>query len=300
MNWKIVALIMLMGMITLGGGLFGEENSPVAPVISNEVNDAHQGKSADQAKKIEKEKEKYPQLEYPPGFYEGVVLIGFMTGKTVAPSGSFLQHEKVYDQRMRDSIATGAVQNALPAIDVGYLQAEYVPEEIGQLDIEYGAWEHIGMGLSVFQYRIRAVRQDSFRTRDSYGHMYNPVPRERTIYQGNAVTMMTTFHPISRRMLDPYLALRFGFVGFTGEANAGLEPDPYRTGNKLRNGLGSVVGGGLGVNIFLGRTMGIKAEASYNRKFLKSDVFDRRTLNSYHAQIGVFFNYNTLARRMRI
>lgn len=36
----------------------------------------------------------YAKLKYPPGFYQGAFLISFMGGGSLAPSGSFISHEK--------------------------------------------------------------------------------------------------------------------------------------------------------------------------------------------------------------
>jgi len=240
----------------------------------------------------------YPKMINPPGFYEGVFLISMIGGKTIAPGGSYLKHEKVYDERIRDNIVSGNYQSVVPVNENRYFQAEYIPKGIGQMDLEYGSWEHFGTGISAFQYSIDTIRQDAIPGSSLDNVRYETVPVVRNLFKGNAITMLLTYHPVSRKILDPYLAFRAGFVGFSGEAHSALEYNPYRKSNKVRNGIGKVLGGGVGMNVFMGRTYGIKIEGSYYKNYLKADMFDNRILNSYHAQIGLFMNYSSVAAEM--
>ena len=238
----------------------------------------------------------YPKFINPPGFYEGAILVSLSRGITISPSGSYLDHEKVYDENVRTNIAVGGYNNSSPYQPGVAFQSEYVPGDIGQVEVEYGAWENVGLGLTINQYSIDALRQDVYPGFSYFEPWYQPVPEQRQVYRGTMASGLLTFHPISRSLLDPYVALRLGIVGFTGEAHAGLTYDRFRYTNKVR-GIGVGYGAAFGVNVFFGRTMGIKMEAGYNRQRLKADVFSGRTLSAFNAQVGFFINYSSLASK---
>ena len=76
--------------------------------------------AADLKRKEEEQKliqKYYSKLKNPPGFYEGAFLVSFMGGTTLAPSGSYISHEKVYDQTIQNKIISGQVNQD---IDPGY------------------------------------------------------------------------------------------------------------------------------------------------------------------------------------
>ncbi|ABZ93574.1 hypothetical protein EHQ92_08810 [Leptospira biflexa] len=247
----------------------------------------------------------YAKLKYPPGFYQGAFLISFMGGGSLAPSGSFISHEKNYDSALQYRVVTkevsqdyypqGVVRNQDPGL---YFKPTYTPGVASQFDFEYGWKEKIGLGFTVMQNSLKAKRQDIIPGLSYYKEYVDPFPRERTIYRGNSMSFLATYHPIPRNFFDPYLVVRAGVVSFTGEAHAGLNHDKFVYSNQISSGIGSIVGVGGGLNIYLGRYFGIKAEVDYYREFLKADQFSMRTLNSYQAMIGVFVNLSNVQYRL--
>ncbi len=240
---------------------------------------------------------RYPRIVSPPGFYEGALFLGGAAGKTAAPGGSYVTLEKYYDQRLREGLLTGTVRSVATGPDGTPLtfESEYLPGTFRSLDIEYGAFEHFGLGLSLFSYSIDVLRQDLFPPVGVFRNVAEPLPRRRRLYEGTAANFLATYHPVSRSFLDPFVALRAGFVGYSGEAHAGVGGTSTRLTNRVRNGVGGVYGAGVGMNLHLGRSMGIRVEGSYTRQILKSDLFSSRDLSAYHATIGVFFNYSAIA-----
>jgi len=237
-----------------------------------------------------------PPRPRPRGFSEGGLYISIIKGRTMSVSGSFIDHEKAYDAQVKNQIRSGFLQQPiLPGGETIYFDSQYIPRDSGQMDIEYGISNYFGTGLTAFQYTIGVQRQDIVPALSYSRPVLDPLPQERNLFQGSAVMALGTFHPLPGRILDPYLTLRGGFVGFTGEAHAGVTFDRYRYSNKIQNGLGSAVGGGLGLNVHLTSTTGIKMEAAYYREFLRSDIFSTRSLNSYHVQIGIFINYTNIS-----
>lgn len=280
------ALALLIGALCVGGLAAQPTPSAVPPAVP-----------AGAAQPPATGETRYPRLYQPPGFYQGVLLIGAAAGKTAAPGGSFIALEKYYDQRLRESIVTGTVRgvSAEPGGPPLTYESEYLPGTFRNLDIEYGAFEHFGLGFSVFSYSIDVLRQDLFPQVGQLRNVAEPLPRRRRLYEGTAATFLFTAHPFSRSLLDPYIALRAGFVGYGGEAHANVDPEVFRFSNRIRNGVGLAYGVGLGMNLHLARAFGIRVEGNYTRQILKSDLFSSRDLSAYHATIGVFFNYNTIA-----
>lgn len=269
--------------------------------VGQQHNQQNEDKKIDDAE-VEKY---YAKLKYPPGFYQGAFLISFMGGGSLAPSGSFISHEKNYDSALQYRVVTKEVsqdyypQTAVRSQDPGlYFKPTYTPGVASQFDFEFGWREKIGLGFTIMQNSLNAKRQDIIPGLSYYKEYVDPFPRERTIYRGNSMSFLATYHPIPRNFFDPYLVARAGVVSFTGEAHAGLTHDKFVYSNQISSGIGSIVGVGGGLNIYLGRYFGIKAEVDYYREFLKADQFSMRTLNSYQAMIGVFVNLSNVQYRL--
>ena len=231
------------------------------------------------------------------GFHEDALFVSIFGGKALAPNGSFIRHEKYYDSWVRTAIVQGTfgeksvLQPGLPFI------ADYLPGDTYQFDLEYGLFEHLGLGLSLFQYDVKVARQD-VHTFPFDVRIYDPVPTRRRLFRGTTAAVMLSFHPLSRKEIDPYLTARAGGASFTGEAHQFGFHDNLRFTNEIKNGTSMMVGAGLGVNLFWNDLVGLKMEASFNRQFLRSALFSTRTLNTYHGEIGVIFNYRSLAKAL--
>ncbi len=251
---------------------------------------------ATQKKKREEEKF-YAKLQHPPGFYQGAFFISFIGGSSLAPSGSFINHEREYDAILQRRIYNREVSQGPFVSPEGrgiYFKPTYSTGPASQFDFEYAWQKKIGLGFTIMRNSISAKRQDIIPG-ISYSQEYaDPVPKQRTVYDGRAISFLATYHLIPRNFFDPYFAARVGVLAFTGEAHANLVHDRFVYSNELSNGLGWMAGIGGGLNIYIGRYFGIKTEVDYNRQFLRADQFSNRTLNSYQAMIGVFVNLSNL------
>jgi len=241
----------------------------------------------------------YPRPVHPPGYYSGAILIVNMGGNTYTAKGNFLDQEKLYDERVRDNILTGNYKSIYSEGDGLYLQPKYSLKGITQADIEYGYLDHFGLGISVFQYSISVDRQNVIPGIYKGSLYYNPIREESQIYKGDGLCLLFTYHPFSRTMLDPYIALRGGIVGFSGDFHPSLEFDPFNSSNSTTNGYGMVWGGALGINFYFSRGVGMRAEGTFYRKKLQSDQFDSRYLSSTHFQFGFFVNYSNYMVRKK-
>lgn len=241
------------------------------------------------------EKDRYPTLQYPPGFYQGGFFVSIVAGRSLAPGGSYIRHEKEYDHNLALQLQQGQVAN--PMSSEGGLpssfDAQYTPGYSGQVELEYGTFPHVGFGFTMTQFSIKAERQDVILS-SRQPALVTPVPVATTLYRGTSATGLATYHFFEKSVFDPYVALRAGMVGFAGEAHAANLPDSNRLSNKVQNGLGAATGLGLGVNIHMTREFGIKAEAAYHKQYLKSDQFSSRTLDTVTAQVGIIVNTTRL------
>jgi hypothetical protein len=259
----------------------------------NEFDDANTLNNSDNLKK------KYPTIEYPQGYYQGVFLLSFMGGRSIAPSGSFIRHEKRYDRNIALLTQLGTYENPirsnLPQNQhiSGYFDSKYSPGYSGQIDLEYGTFPNFGFGFTLSQFSINATRQDVIPLSGDPLKI-TPIPVDSVLYRGTSAMAMGTYHPLQKSVFDPYLVLRAGVVGFTGEAHSGELSNPSQINKGIQNGLGLATGAGAGMNIHLTRQFGIKVESFYNKQFLRSDSFSTRTLNIFTAQIGVVMNTTRL------
>ncbi len=258
------------------------------------------GERRDEKPAVSQEKQEQTKIEEerPPGFHNRSVLFAIMGGPTLQAAGSFINHEKSYDQALR-------VQSLLGNVPIKLLDAtlpgptfsfKYLPKTIGSMDYERGLFNHLGLGMNVYHFSLLSSRQDvkpGFRysaagyVRQDY---VDPFPTENRLFQGTGGLLQVVLHPLTRNSIDPYLAVRAGFVGFSGTAHNGLTYDPTRVDYKIHNGVGYAGGAALGVNLFFGSRFGLKMETTFLRQALKSDLFSNRSLNTYHFQVGFFFN----------
>lgn len=279
---------------------FASAFSQTENIQENQVNSDSKKNSEiqknEEKKNTEIQKKVYPVFRHPPGFYKGVLLLGALSGRTIAPNGSFIRHEKSYDKMMKQQIESEVYNNGISQFPGTYFEARYIPKETAQMDVEYGLSEHFGFGFSMFHYSIESRRQDvihgSARTGQIY---YEPLPMKRNLFSGTAVNLLGTFHATPRRILDPYISLRAGGLAYSGNAHRTLNYDSDRQSSEITNGIGKFFGSGMGVNFFLTPAAGIKFETNFNKSFLGSDQFSNRTLDTYNIQIGFFMNYSAVA-----
>ncbi len=230
------------------------------------------------------------------GFYDGILLISMMKGVTMATSGSYIDHEKLYDEQLKDRIRSGAVQQQwLPGFDQVYFDAQYIPRDTSQLDMEFGITNRLGVGFTAMQFGIDVLRQETIPGISYRKEVVDPLPVQRSLFRGSLLMGLLAFHPMPERILDPYVGVRAGFLGFVGEAHAGIYADPFKQTNEVRNGIGTAAGAAIGLNIHFSSYAGLKIESAYFREFLKSDLFSQRTMNTYHVQAGFVFSYNSIS-----
>lgn len=235
------------------------------------------------------------ELSY--GFYRGSSSFSFAFGATLSPTGSYVKHEKKYDDALRYRIENKQVTQTIFQTPAVYFQSVYKNGGSFIFDYEYGLTDYFGIGFSAQYGDVPSERQDVFPTiTANQGELVDVFPKDRTLYQGTMAGLLLSFHPLPESRLDPYIVLRAGFVGFTGYAHEQLYPDPYRFDYKVPNGLGSGFSIGAGLNFYATKFTGFKFEGSYTRQMLKSDLFSGRSLNLYHVNFGMIFHTGNMSR----
>lgn len=234
-----------------------------------------------------------PSGKTPVGFHSDFLALSISNGRAIAPSGSFVDHEKRYDRSLRVRTATGGIPPLLGAVTPPIFDSEIVPKESVSGDLEAGVFPYLGMGIFGNYTRINITRQDVvplspqvFRT------IVEPVPITRTLYRGNTAGGFLSLHPFPGRRVDPYMQVRIGGGGFSGEGHAFLDYDAYRPTNRIRNGTVALYGGALGCNIYVDRGLFFKAETNYAHQILKSNMFASRSLNLYSVNIGIGLDFS--------
>lgn len=232
------------------------------------------------------------------GFGKDALVFSVLGGLTASAGGSYIDHEKKYEDAQRFLLASGLMDPPVLSFLARPYHFEQQNNASGQFSIEYGYGEHLGLGVTVLHFSIGAERQEIIPVLmlspqtglPEQIYMLEPILTEKTLYMGTSVLFQMVYHPFSGQLLDPYVAVRLGPGGFTGNAHRDLRYDPWRYDTRLENGTSRVAGAALGLNFYLGKSTGIIAEASVYRQLLQSNVFSFRGLTTSHIQVGFFLN----------
>lgn len=230
-----------------------------------------------------------------PGFHKGAYIFSFTGGPTTRASNSFMNNERAYDENLRFQTILGTIPVFGNPPCCGTFSSLYNRQPITQFNYERALTDHLGAGFSLFYFSIRGTRQDilpGYRTiAPATGTPQNtvlPIPTEDMLFMSSGGLLQAVFHPLHNTFLDPYIAVRGGIEGHSGNAHPGSYPDPTRYDTHIRNGVGLAAGAALGLNVYMGRYFGFKFEATGLRQFLQSEMYSARTLDSTHFQIGFF------------
>ena len=183
------------------------------------------------------------------GFRKGVRVFQSVAGLSITnPTGSFIDHEKVYDERLRDKILTGIVKRDIFGLPPRYIKPNY--ENYGMLNfgLDFGVTNNISAGMSLAHSSIYAKRADIQKEVLFTGQQILSQTTERRVYSENIFLFDLGYHFIPMNFFDPYVKLRAGLVDFRGEAHQYIDLNS-EAGNKdsVTNGRGFVYGGSLGI-----------------------------------------------------
>ena len=237
-----------------------------------------------------------------PGFQKGALYFSLVGGIMLSTGGSLIEHEKVFDENQRFLLSADLFDPPVTSISGSPYQFEKQHKPIGQMGLEFGANDYIGIGMTVLHFAIESSRQvihpfinASTTTGElERGDFLDPFASEKTLYQGTAMLFQITLHPFNKRSVDPYIALRTGIGGFAGNAYRNLQYDRLRMDSKIKNGITRVFGAAVGLNFYLKKSFGVRVEGGYYRQMLQSNIFSFRGLTSTQIQAGLFMNISNL------
>ena len=221
------------------------------------------------------------------GFYDGRITYSSMIGPSLsAPSGSYINAEKQYDDYLRARVYTGEITSDPFGFPARYYNANYQVKGIVLIELEAAFSEHFGAGAGLFTSSIKTRRQELLPFTDSNGNRILDYPDRRTAYSEGGLMGFVSYHPISRNAVDPYLKVRTGITFASGYAHQYVLQDPYVYDNRMSNARGIVYGGSLGLNFYLSPELGLNLELTSLGRTLNADQFSSRTLTTNYATIG--------------
>lgn len=249
------------------------------------------------------------------GFSKGFVYFSMGAGDLGPPRGSLIDHEKQHDAQLRAQALSGTLPvkllniNVPPTVIAPFFDTTFSTGTAYQFDLEYALTDHVGLGLSHSQLLIRMKQQDVISTYSTAIVGGEPtlrrsdsiflLPLGSSLYDGNLVQVLLTYHFLSNHKIDPFVALRLGGSRFHTMAHAELNPldpnpDQFRYLRQTQ-GSGRAVGLGAGTNVHFTDQYAIHVELAGQRQYLKSDLFPRRSLTTYQFTAGLTINVTRFA-----
>ncbi len=226
------------------------------------------------------------------GFHSDRVSISLLAGAPIsAPSGSFISHEKGYDNYLLYQIQTGQITTDLLGQQARYYNPVYESGALFIWDLEAAMTDHFGAGVSMLFSSISTRRQDVLPWRDSSDQYIMNYPDERVLYSEGALLGFLSYHPLTANRFDPYIKLRAGITFAHGYSHQYNIPDPYIFEADLNNGRGAIYGASLGINVYLNQYSALTLEFSSIGRSISADQFSNRTLNNDYLSVGVTLGF---------
>ncbi len=227
-----------------------------------------------------------------PGFHSDRVSISLLFGAPIsAPTGSFISHEKSYDNYLLYQIQTNEITTDLLGQQARFYNPVYESGAMFIWDLEAALSDHFGAGATLLFSSVSSRRQDVLPWRDSSNRYIMNYPDERVLYSEGALLGFVSYHPFSSSRFDPYVKLRAGITFAHGYSHQYTIPDPYIFESDLNNGRGSIYGASLGLNVYLNAYSAMTLEFSSIGRSISADQFSNRTLNNDYLSIGFTLGY---------
>ncbi|MDH5657381.1 MAG: hypothetical protein OEZ34_15825, partial [Spirochaetia bacterium] len=225
-----------------------------------------------------------------PGFVKGAFYFSIWLGASLAPpDGSFIRHEKLYDETRNLEILQG---------QLGYIQPfeswvavpsknSYTSGGVFGFSFDYALSRFIGTGFSFFSTNVWAERHNTFRDpRD--GRLYLiPFELDDDYQLGlSALSLDLGLHILPSKAVDPFIKFHGGPAFASGRAHQTFTKDFYKYNERIHNGRGFVYGASLGCNFYFDQRAAIQAEVKYLRYDFHADELSNRTFYNTFLSIG--------------
>ncbi|MEQ8352138.1 MAG: hypothetical protein RH862_11680 [Leptospiraceae bacterium] len=232
------------------------------------------------------------QAPAPMGFHKDRMSISLLFGAPIsAPSGSFISHEKSYDNYLLYQIEGGQIATDLLGQQARYYNPSYDSGAMFISDLEAAFARNFGGGVSFLFSSVSTRRQDVLPWKDSSDRYIMNYPEDRVLYSEGALLGFLSYHPISESRFDPYIKLRAGITFVHGYSHQYTIPDPYTFETDINNGRGSIYGASLGVNVYLNQYSALTLEFTSIGRSISADQFSNRTLNNDYLSVGITLGF---------
>lgn len=243
----------------------------------------------------------------PIGFYQGAVIFSVTWGQSLGTGGTLVDHEKEVQRDLQVKNTQGLLElragpYVLPQGSVQPVSIDAGPAVTGI--VEYGVFDHIGMGFVFQTGRVDSVRQTEklFFLPTGAGQpsrtdiFISAIPEKAALVSSRSALFQLSFHPFAKSNFDFWIAGRAGFVD-TRSVYRSLPAVPTSPFARTEErGQGSAVGCALGINIPLNEDFGFTGEISAVRNTLRGSSYSGETLFATFATAGFFFNFDNLRK----
>lgn len=211
-----------------------------------------------------------------------------------APGGSFVRHEKLYDQTQNLLISNRQLTYPAPleSLPPSPKSSQYTPGIFFKIGFEYRLSKSFGIGSTVAMTNLFAKRSLFFID-----------PREGKAFASPlnftddfqlALTSFTAdlyYHFFDMGNFKPFAGVHSGIVFAQGIAHQSFQLAIDRQDEEIHNGRGYVYGASLSANIFFHEQFGIRPEFIFMRYDFTADEFSSRSYHNVFFNIGFFVNY---------
>lgn len=223
-----------------------------------------------------------------PGYREGVRLLFFSAGPSLSnPAGSYIKHEKLYDQRLRDKINIGTISRDEYGLPAYYVGPTYEQRGLFLFEYEQAITDHFGIGFSSGYSEINSRRQDISRAYLYTGSQILERRQLRDIYHEGFLTFSAAWHFVSNSVWDPFIKVRGGVTFYGGDAHREIDLDYEQRVSGVSNGRGWIYGGGVGLLYHVRPEFAFSIEAIALERRLQADQFSSRSLASANLNVGI-------------
>lgn len=238
----------------------------------------------------------YKDIGFSEEFTSLIVLGG--TG-LMPPSGTLIENEKNYDKHQIAKAMTG-INRFIGGIPGFYNQPKYEVGNYFGIESERAFSDNVSYGFGFTWTSVQANRQRIHREFLSAGYDGLSLPQKMDIYKEVALTGMLSYHFFTKTQWDPYVKARLGLArAYSDDIHHGMDFDIFRMRDTMSNGKALLMGLSGGLNYHINEAFYTLVEISYFRRYVQSDQFSRRNLDTWYVNIGAGINFFDIGKKLK-
>lgn len=245
--------------------------------------------------------------EHSYGFYKGVLLFSGTVGNPFASGGDLTDREKDIQKNLSLRSSLGLTPQKLYGVSslppgIGLPDTNFKNLNSARVLLEYGLTDNIGAGLSLSTFSMDSVNNrelpDYLKITQNPNQLLatyiDAMPKTSRFYSDQTYSGVLSYHFISKKRFDPFVYGEAGLVIF--ESSSRQLKQNYLFESENRRGTGFGAGAGAGMNIFLTPEFGFQIDISARKKWLRSEQLGNSNLTTAQIQLGIIFNFETIAK----